>query len=69
MRRLPPPQVDGQHTAPSNEAFDERLRSQNTAWGVRDATELTALAAKHGLSFQERVPMPANNYVLYFKKE
>lgn len=61
--------VDGQHTAPSNVEFDARLRSQNPEWGVRDATELVALASKHGLAFRERVAMPANNCVMCFSKE
>jgi hypothetical protein len=61
--------VDGQHTAPSNVEFDARLRSQNPEWGVRDATELVALASKHGLAFRERVATPANNFVMCFSKE
>jgi len=61
--------IDGQHTAPSNAEFDERLRSQRPEWGVRDAAELVALAAKHGLAFRERVEMPANNFVLCFRRE
>jgi len=64
-----PFKVDGQHTAPSNAEFDVRLKSQNAEWGVRDASTLAALAAEHGLSLQERVPMPANNFVLYFRKD
>ena len=60
--------VDGQHTAPSNEAFDQRLRSQNAAWGVRDATVLASLAASHGLAMEAREEMPANNFILVFRK-
>jgi hypothetical protein len=32
----------GQHTAPSNAAFDESLRARNREWGVRDLDEVTA---------------------------
>ena len=60
--------VDGKHTAPSNEAFDARLRSQNPAWGVRDATELVTLAKAHGLELVAREEMPANNFILCFEK-
>jgi len=55
---------DGGHTAPSNASFDESLRAKNPEWGVRDLTELSALAVSHGLSAIEATPMPANNFVL-----
>ena len=57
---------DGAHTAPSNAAFDESLRAENPAWGVRDAGDLAALAAAAGLSPPEIAPMPSNNLVLAF---
>jgi len=55
---------DGVHTAPSNASFDESLRAKNPEWGVRDFAELSALAARHGLSAIRAEPMPANNFVL-----
>ena len=61
-----PFKVGGQHTAPSNEAFDARLRENNAEWGVRDSSELEQLGAQLGLRLVERVAMPANNLVLYF---
>ena len=63
-----PYMIDGEHTAPSNESFDRSLRSRNSAWGVRDAGVVAELAHSHGLIFQERVAMPANNFSLVFKK-
>ena len=57
----------GIHTAPSNAAFDESLRRQNWAWGVRDLEEITAVAASHNLSLQQVYPMPANNLSVVFK--
>ena len=51
----------GQHTAPSNEAFDARLRADNAAWGVRDLEAVLALAAAAGFAPTEIVEMPANN--------
>src|SRR5262245_17571049 len=39
-----PYRVGGAHTAPSNVAFDERLRSENPAWGVRDLEAVVACA-------------------------
>jgi hypothetical protein len=57
----------GVHTAPSNAAFDESLRSQNPQWGVRDLEEITAVAHSHNLELQQVYPMPANNLSVVFK--
>jgi SAM-dependent methyltransferase len=59
---------DGQHTAPSNAAFDQSLRAENPTWGVRDVADLNALAHEAGLSAAEVTPMPANNLVLAFAR-
>ena len=59
---------DGQHSAPSNAAFDESLRSQNPDWGVRDVAELRALTEKNGLRFAALTEMPSNNAILAFEK-
>jgi hypothetical protein len=58
----------GQHTAPSNAAFDASLRAENPAWGVRDLADLNALAQEAGLTAAEIAPMPANNLVLTFAR-
>jgi SAM-dependent methyltransferase len=58
----------GAHTAPSNAAFDVSLKSRNPEWGVRDVGEVVDLARSHGLSLAERVPMPANNLSLVFRR-
>ena len=51
----------GQHTAPSNAAFDADLRRRNPEWGVRDLDDVVALARRHSLELVEVVAMPANN--------
>jgi SAM-dependent methyltransferase len=63
-----PYRVDGRHTAPSNQAFDAQLRAQNTAWGIRDLADVTALAERHGLGLAETVAMPANNFSVIFRR-
>lgn len=63
-----PYRVHGAHTAPSNAAFDESLRSRNPRWGVRDIDELTELAAQTGFTLRERVAMPANNMTLIWSR-
>jgi hypothetical protein len=52
---------DGRHTADSNAAFDASLRARNPDWGVRDLSDVTAEAERHGLVLSETVEMPANN--------
>jgi hypothetical protein len=55
-------------TAPSNLAFDADLRRRDPAWGLRELDAVKALAASHGLTFSERVAMPANNLCLLFRR-
>lgn len=59
---------DGAHTAPTNEAFDSQLRATDAAWGVRNMEDVVELARQSGLSMEEAVPMPANNFSLVFKR-
>jgi hypothetical protein len=63
-----PYQREGKHTAPSNEAFDEMLRSQNPDWGVRHLEDVIALAEKHHLHWVATIPMPANNFSVIFQR-
>jgi len=56
------------HTAPSNAAFDDQLRSRDPSWGVRDMEEVVALAASAEFVCDEPVAMPANNFSLIFRK-
>jgi hypothetical protein len=58
----------GAHTAPSNQAFDADLRSRNPEWGIRDLEKVAAVASSHGLSLEEAVAMPANNFTVVFRK-
>ena len=59
---------DGEHTAPSNAAFDQSLRAENPEWGVRDIADLNILAKNASLTGAEVTPMPANNLVLAFAR-
>jgi SAM-dependent methyltransferase len=75
-RRLPPGGLlflygpftrGGQHTAESNQRFDERLRNEDPRWGVRDIDDLQSLASSVGFGAAQIVPMPANNFSLVFR--
>jgi cyclopropane fatty-acyl-phospholipid synthase-like methyltransferase len=57
----------GAHTAPSNAAFDARLRGENPGWGVRDLDDVVREAASRGLALAEIVEMPANNLSVLFE--
>ena len=63
-----PYKIGGRHTAPTNQAFDERLRAQNPAWGIRDLDDVTALAGRQAFALAETVPMPANNLSVIFRR-
>jgi len=56
-----PYRQNGVHTAPSNEAFDRSLRSQNPAWGIRNLDDVVAIAADRGFYLTRLIQMPANN--------
>ena len=58
----------GVETATSNLAFDESLKSRDPAWGLRELGEVTALAVASGLSFADRIAMPANNLIVVFER-
>jgi SAM-dependent methyltransferase len=57
----------GQHTAPSNAAFDQSLRAQDPAWGVRDLEAVVAAAQAQDLAWVKTVAMPANNLSVIFR--
>ena len=59
--------MDGSHTAPSNESFDQGLRARNPAWGVRDAREVDVLATGAGLVLDQTIDMPANNMIRVYR--
>jgi SAM-dependent methyltransferase len=63
-----PYKIGGEHTAPSNRAFDLDLRARNPQWGIRDLGDVAALAERHGFKLAETVPMPANNLSVIFHR-
>lgn len=57
---------NGEYTALSNEKFDQYLKSQNPSMGIRDFEKVVSECRAQGLSLQEKIAMPANNYLLVF---
>ena len=60
--------VDGEATAPSNLAFDLDLRRRDASWGLRRLAAVVDEAARAGLAFEDRIGMPANNFMLVFRR-
>lgn len=63
-----PYRIAGVPTAPSNEAFDRDLRARDPRWGLRDLEAVETEAAARGLVLEETVAMPANNFMLAFRR-
>ena len=63
-----PFKVAGAHIGDGNAAFDTGLRAENPDWGIRDTTEIEALARATGLEFAALRAMPANNRLLVLRK-
>jgi hypothetical protein len=63
-----PFKINNQHTAPSNEQFDQYLKIQNPQWGVRNLDDVILLANQYKLKFKEIIPMPANNFSVIFER-
>lgn len=61
---------EGVHTAPSNAAFDQSLKSRDERWGVRDLDhDIVPLAATARLKLDHIIEMPTNNLSVVFSKE
>lgn len=60
--------INDTHTAPSNEAFDESLKSRNPDWGIRDVSAIQQVAQRHGLELAGITQMPANNMTLVLRR-
>lgn len=58
----------GQHTAPSNQAFDADLKARESSWGLRDLERVEAEATANGLVLERVVEMPANNLSVIFRR-
>jgi cyclopropane fatty-acyl-phospholipid synthase-like methyltransferase len=59
----------GAYTTESNAAFDkEILAAKVPEWGLKDIADLEKAAAPHGVMLVKILDLPANNFILVFKK-
>ena len=63
-----PFRLDGAFTSDSNRLFDTSLRARDPDMGIRDLEWVDRRAAAAGLSRSEWFAMPANNYLLAWRK-
>jgi hypothetical protein len=56
-------------TSEGNIAFDQSLRAQDPAWGIRRREDVEQEAARAGLRLLERHAMPANNLLLVWGRD
>jgi cyclopropane fatty-acyl-phospholipid synthase-like methyltransferase len=61
-----PFRYDGRYTSDSNRDFDLMLKDRDPLSGLRDITDLSALALRHALRLRVDHDLPANNRLLEF---
>ena len=60
---------NGRYTSPGDAAFDDNLQSRNPAWGIRNLEDVLSAAQAAGIRLSEQTAMPANNWLLTFRRE
>jgi cyclopropane fatty-acyl-phospholipid synthase-like methyltransferase len=60
--------VNNNFTSQSNAQFDAQLRAGDSKMGVRDTAMIESLASTHLMPLEQKIAMPANNFILVFKK-
>ena len=60
--------IENRFTSPSNAQFDAHLREQDPHMGIRDMATVENLANLHRMRLEQKIAMPANNFILVFKK-
>ena len=60
--------VNNCFTSQSNADFDARLQAEDFKMGIRDMKIIDSLATKHHMPLEQKIAMPANNFILVFKK-
>ena len=61
--------INGAYTSPGNEQFDASLRQQDPQMGIRDMSDIELLSNEHQLCLEQKIAMPANNFILVFVKQ
>lgn len=59
--------LHGRFTSQGNESFDKDLRERNKSWGIRDVSDMEAVAHTFGFILKHRIDLPSNNMLLVFQ--
>lgn len=59
---------EGKFTSPSNEEFDQYLRAQDPASGIRAFEDVNKAMIKNGFKLVKDYSMPANNHMLVYSR-
>ena len=60
--------IDNSFTSESNAQFDAQLRAMDSKMGIRDMAVIESLANLHHMKLEHKLAMPANNFILVFRK-
>jgi len=60
--------IDNRFTSESNAQFDAGLRAKDPQMGIRDMAAIESLANLHQMQLEHKLAMPANNFILVFKR-
>ena len=60
--------INGEYTSPGNARFDAQLRQQDRQMGIRDMNDIESLSNDHRMDLEQKISMPANNFLLVFRK-
>jgi SAM-dependent methyltransferase len=60
--------INNRFTSQSNRQFDLQLRTSNPEMGIRDLDAMESLANRYEMLLEQKLTMPANNFLLVFKK-
>jgi cyclopropane fatty-acyl-phospholipid synthase-like methyltransferase len=60
--------INNRFTSDSNRQFDLQLRTGNPEMGIRDMGAMESLANQYQMNLEQKIIMPANNFLLVFNK-
>jgi len=63
-----PFKIGNKHTSQSNYYFENKLKLQNNLWGIRNLEDVSDEATKNGFFSENIIRMPANNFLIIYRK-
>ena len=60
--------INNSFTSESNRKFDLQLRTSDPLMGIRDMAAMESLANQNLMQLEQKIAMPANNFLLVFKR-